>query len=140
MGSSSSGARRRRVALIADAIAETAARFESAVASSLGDVRAALGSLGYEVAVLEYAGDPASWLRALQDGDFSLVFTLCEGLGEQAAREPLPAAVVELLGLPLTGAGSFTLGLCLRKDLVNAHLRAHGVAVPDWAVARAGQP
>jgi len=140
MASPSSGARRGRVAVIADAVAETAARYESAVASSLGDVRAALVSLGFEAVVLEYAGDPASWLRALQDGDFCLVFNLCEGLGEQAAQEPLPAAAAELLGLPLTGARSFTLALCLRKDLVNAHLRAHRVPVPDWAVARAGQP
>ena len=38
----------------------------------------------------------------------------------------------------MTGARAFTLGLCFRKDLVNAHLRAHGIAVPDWAVARGG--
>src|SRR5439155_656651 len=29
---------------------------------------------------------------------------------------------------------------CLRKELVNAHLRAQGIAVPDWAVVRAGDP
>ena len=40
----------------------------------------------------------------------------------------------------MTGARAFTLGLCFRKDLVNAHLRARGIAVPDWAVARAGEP
>lgn len=141
MGSPSShGTRRRRVAVIADAIAETAERYESATASSLGDVRDALATLGYEPVVLEFEGDPASWLRALREGDFDLVFNLCEGLSGQGSEEHLPAAAVELLGLPMTGARAMTLGLCLRKDLVNAHLRALGIAVPDWAVARAGQP
>ena len=137
---SSPGARRRRVAVIADAVAETAERFESAAASSLGDVRAALAALGFEPVVLEFAGEPASWLAALREGGFDLVFNLCEGLGGQGSEEPLPAAAVELLGLPMTGARSFTLALCLRKDLVNAHLRTRGMAVPDWAVACAGQP
>jgi D-alanine-D-alanine ligase len=61
-------------------------------------------------------------------------FNLCEGLSGHARR------AVELLGLPLTGARAFTLGLCLRKDLVNGHLRARGITVPDWALAEAGQP
>jgi len=141
MGSPSShGARRRRVAVIADAIAETAERFESATASSLVDVRDALAGLGYEPVILEFDGDPASWLRALREGDFDLVFNLCEGLSGQGSEEHLPAAAVELLGLPMTGARALTLGLCLRKDLVNAHLRAQGIRVPDWALARAGEP
>ena len=141
MGSSSSeGARRRRVAVIADAIAETAERSESATASSLVDVRDALAGLGYESVVLEFEGEPASWLRALREGEFDLVFNLCEGLSGHGSEEHLPAAAVELLGLPMTGARALTLGLCLRKDLVNAHLRGQGIAVPDWAVARAGEP
>jgi D-alanine-D-alanine ligase len=141
MGSSSSpGARRRRVAVIADAVAETAERFESATPSSLVDVQEALRGLGFDPVVLEFAGEPASWLRALCDGGFDLVFNLCEGLSGQGSEEHLPAAAVELLGLPMTGARALTLGLCLRKDLVNARLRAQGIPVPDWTVARAGEP
>src|SRR6185436_5536069 len=141
MGSASSpGARRRRVAIIADAVAETQERFESATASSLVDVRAALAGRGFDPVVVEFAGEPGSWLRALREGDFDLVFNLCEGLSGQGSEEHLPAAAVELLGLPMTGAHALTLGLCLRKDLVNAHLRAQGIAVPDWTAARAGEP
>jgi len=128
------------VAIIADAVAETQERFESATASSLGDVRDALAGLGFEPVVVEFAGEPGSWLGALRDGDFDLVFNLCEGLSGQGSEEHLPAAAVELLGLPMTGARALTLGLCLRKDLVNAHLRAQGIAVPEWVVARAGKP
>jgi len=128
------------VAIIADAVAETQERFESATASSLGDVRDALAGQGFEPVVLEFAGEPGSWLSALREGDFDLVFNLCEGLSGHGSEEHLPAAAVELLGLPMTGARALTLGLCLRKELVNAHLRAQGVAVPDWAVAAAGEP
>jgi D-alanine-D-alanine ligase len=139
MGSPSSLARRKRVAVIADAIAETQEHFESATPGGLAAVRDALASLGYEPVVLEFAGDPSAFLGALRGGDFDVVFNLCEGLAGQGLDEPLPAAAVELLGLPLTGARAFTLGLCFRKDLVNAHLRAQGIAVPDWTVARAGE-
>jgi D-alanine-D-alanine ligase len=76
----------------------------------------------------------------MREGGFDVVFNLCEGLGGQGSEEALPASAVELLGLPMTGARAFTLGLCSRKDLVNAHLRAQGIAVPDWAVACRGAP
>jgi D-alanine-D-alanine ligase len=141
MGSSSSrGARRQRVAVIADAVAEMQEHLEASAPGGLGAVRDALLDLGREPVVLEFAGDPGAWLASLRDGGFDAVFNLCEGLGGQGSEEALPASAVELLGLPMTGARAFTLGLCYRKDLVNAHLRAQGIAVPDWAVAVGKQP
>ena len=141
MGSSSSrGARRQRVAVIADQIAETQEHLEAALPGGLAAVCEALAALGFEPLVVEFAGDPSSWLETIRGRGFDLVFNLCEGLAGQGADEALPASAVELLGLPMTGAHAFTLGLCFRKDLVNAHLRAHGIRVPDWTVARAGEP
>jgi D-alanine-D-alanine ligase len=141
MGSSSSlGARRQRVAVIADAVAEMQDHLEASLPGGLDAVRDALRDLGREAVVLEFAGEPGAWLASLRDGGFDVVFNLCEGLGGQGSEEALPASAVELLGLPMTGARAFTLGLCYRKDLVNAHLRAQGIAVPDWAVAVARQP
>ena len=140
MGSSSSpGARRQRVAVIADGVAEMQEHLESSAPGGLAAVCDALTGLGFDPVVVEYAGDPSSWLATLSEGGFDVVFNLCEGLGGQGAEEVLPAAAVELLGLPMTGARAFTLGLCYRKDLVNAHLRAQGISVPDWAVARVGE-
>jgi D-alanine-D-alanine ligase-like ATP-grasp enzyme len=103
-------------------------------------VREALRGLGFEPVLVEFDGDPAPWLAALHGGRFDVVFNLCEGLGGQGSEEHLAAAAVELLGLPLTGARALTLGLCCRKDLVNGVLRARGLPVPDWAVARAASP
>lgn len=136
----SAGARRRRVAVTFDAIPETADHFASAVAGAFDDVVEALRAVGFEPVVVAFTGDASSWLAGLQDGGFDLVFNLCEGLHGQGSEEHLAAGAVELLGLPVTGADAFTLALCLRKDVVNAHLRASGIGVPDWAVARAGEP
>ena len=137
---SSPGAPRGRVAVIVDAVAEAEERLASDEVSSRDDVRRALRELGFEPVVVEFTGDLAAWLAALRDGGFVAAFNLCEGLGGQAAGEPLAADAVERLGLPLTGARPFTLALCLRKDVVNGHLRALGLPVPEWAVAHPGVP
>jgi D-alanine-D-alanine ligase len=141
MGSPSSpGARRRRVAVAFDAVPDTTDNLASAVAGSFDDVVEALRAGGFDPVVVAFDGDASAWLAGLQEGGFDLVYNLCEGLHGQGTEELLAAAAVELIGLPVTGACAFTLGLCLRKDVVNAHLRARGIGVPDWKVARAGQP
>ena len=141
----SSKARRRargklRVAVITDALSEATAQ-SLGTPSAPGNpepVVAALRTLGYDAALVEFNGDAADWLMELATGRFQLVFNMCEGLSNQAAGEPVAAGLVELLGIPLTGATSDMLALCLRKDRANAVLRAHGVAVPEWIVARPG--
>lgn len=105
------------------------------VPSSLETVAQALEALGYEPVVVRFEGDPVAWLDELISGDLRLAFNLCEALSGQASQEHLPAAAVELLGIPMTGARSATLALCLQKDKTNAYLRARGIPVPDWLVA-----
>ncbi len=101
-----------------------------------GPVKMALRTLGYDPVSVEFNGDPVGWAAELATGGFQLVFNLCEGLNNQGAGEPVAAALVELLGIPLTGAPSEMLALCLRKDRANAVLRAYGIPVPDWMLAR----
>ena len=65
MGSSSSlGARRQRVAVIADAVAEMQEHLEASAPGGLDAVRDALQDLGREAVILEFAGDPAEIGRA----------------------------------------------------------------------------
>jgi D-alanine-D-alanine ligase len=133
---------RPRAAVITDALSEATAQ-ALGTPSAPGNpepVVAALRALGYDPVIVEFAGDPLPWLAQLARGRFRLVFNLCEGLSNQAAGEPVAAALVELLGLPLTGASADMLALCLRKDRANAVLRAHGIPVPEWAVVQAGRP
>jgi D-alanine-D-alanine ligase len=128
------------VALISDAQSEATAQ-AIGTPSAPGNpepVMASLRALGYEAVLVEFNGDVGAWLTELAAGRFQLVFNMCEGLNNLAAGEPVAAGLVELLGIPLTGASSEMLALCLRKDRANAVLRAHGVPVPDWIVARPG--
>jgi D-alanine-D-alanine ligase len=126
------------VAVITDAQSEATAQSMGTPSApgSPGPVKMALRTLGYDPVTVEFNGDPAGWVAELASGRFQLVFNLCEGLNNQAAGEPAAAALVELLGIPLTGAPSEMLALCLRKDRANAVLWAHGVPVPAWMLAR----
>ena len=131
---------RPRVAVLTDGAAE--ADFHQNhpdETGSLEAVCAALKVLGYEPVVVQFEGDPVAWLEELIDGQFRLAFNLCEGLSGHASQEHLPAAAVEMLGLPLTGAGSLTLSLCLRKDKTSAFLAQNGVRVPAGTVVRADE-
>jgi D-alanine-D-alanine ligase len=130
------------VAVITDALSEATAQAlgTPSAPGSPEPVVAALETLGYDPVLVEFNGDPSEWLAELATGRFQLVFNLCEGLSNQAAGEPVAAALVELLGIPLTGASSDMLALCLRKDRANAILRAHGIPVPEWILVRPGIP
>ncbi len=133
---------RPRVAVLTDSVAEADFRAQNPPGEP-GNVEAvggALWDLGYDPVLVEFDGDPTAWLDELTGGNFRLAFNLCEGLSGHAAHEHLPAATVELLGLPLTGARSLALSLCLRKDKTNAFLRENGIPVPDGIVVRKDEP
>jgi len=134
--------RRPRVAVITDAQSEATAQSMGTPAApgGPGPVTDALRALGWVPEVVEFDGDATAWAARLANGRFQLVFNLCEGLNNQGAGEPVAAGLVEILGIPLTGAPSEALALCLRKDRTNAVLRAHGVSVPDWLLVRPGKP
>jgi D-alanine-D-alanine ligase len=130
------------VAVITDAQSEATAQSMGTPTApgGPGPVMDALRALGWVPVPVEFGGDPTAWTAQLAGGRFQLVFNLCEGLNNQGAGEPVAAGLVEVLGIPLTGAPSDTLALCLRKDRTNAVLRAQGISVPDWLLARPDEP
>jgi D-alanine-D-alanine ligase len=103
-------------------------------------------ALGVRDALIEYGF--ASELIGVQGADLvgvavevkarqpDLVFNLCESLAGDVQNEPIVPAVLELLGLPYTGAGPLTLGLCLHKPRAKEVLAAHGVPSPAYRVVR----
>lgn len=122
-----------RVALLFDALDEGP---DGHIADEhLEAIRHALQSVRYEPVTVEYTGNPAVLLETLLAGRFDLVFNLCEGLSGHADCEHLPAAAIELLGIPMTGARALTLGLCVNKQRTNCLLDGAGIAVPEWTVA-----
>jgi D-alanine-D-alanine ligase len=106
---------------------------ERGVLETVDAVTAALERAGHDalrVPVSPCAGD---WIGPLLTRRPDVAFNLCEGVGGSSAHEPNVAAVIELLGLPMTGCGAATLSLGRHKDRVNAVLDAAAVPVPRWA-------
>ena len=78
------------------------------------------------------------WIDRMRRGRFDVAFNMCEGIDGVAELEPPVIAVMELLGIPFTGASSYTTSICLRKHVVNALLASNALPVPPWLTVRRG--
>lgn len=106
-----------------------------APASTVEAAQLALRDLGHAPVRIHVTGALDEWSGRLAEAGAELVFNLCTG---DAA--PHITAIVEMLGLPLTGSGAETLFLTRRRDRVSAVLRAMSLEVSAWRplVASAG--
>ena len=59
------------------------------------------------------------WVERVRRAKVDLVFNLCEGIDGHAQLEPAVISALELIGVPYTGASSWTTAICLRKHAVN---------------------
>jgi len=78
------------------------------------------------------------WVERVRRAKVDLVFNLCEGIDGHAQLEPAVVSALELIGVPYTGASSWTTALCLRKHAVNAALHHAGLPIPRFGVVRPG--
>ena len=101
-------------------------------------VEEALASDGHQVSRLAVNTD-ARWIERVRKHKPDLAFNLCEGVDGLGVFEPPVIGVLELLGIPYTGASSWTTAICLRKHAVNAILAGAGLPVPRCGVARPGE-
>ncbi len=108
---------------------------ELGVLDALQAVSGALAELGHRPIPVAVTASLTGWVSTLAVSGAELVFNLCEGVGGNSALEVHAAAVVELMGLPMTGNRAETLALARRKDRVNALLAEAGVPVPAWTRA-----
>lgn len=113
---------------------------ERGVLEAVYAVERALETLGHRATRVPVGARPHDWLTQLERHAPHVAFNLCEGVAGSSAHEPRVAALIELLGIPLTGSDSETLALARRKDRVNALLGAADVAVPRWTVHHPGGP
>jgi len=97
-------------------------------------VDAALRELGHESARLAIAGDLEPELRALTDAKPDVVFNLVESVNDDPRLYPNAAGMLELLGVPFTGSGSFAMVATTDKALTKLALRGAGLPTPDWVV------
>ena len=109
-----------------------------AILETVEAVEAALAADGHEPARLPVNPD-GRWIERVRRHKPDLVFNMCEGIDGLGTFEPPVIGVLELLGIPYTGATSWTTAICLRKHAVNALLAGAGLPVPRCGVARPGE-
>ena len=102
-------------------------------------IERALRGLGHEV---ERLGWGPSMLAALEgraaerrvDG----VFNFAEGVGGRGRESQIPA-VLEVLGIPNTGSGPFSLALALDKGVAKIFAAAHGIRTAPFQIVAADE-
>ncbi len=126
-----------KIALLFDGLSALGKTPEIQLLDAIEAVETALQDWATEVVRVPVSND-GRWVERLRRGKFDLVFNLCEGIDGEAVHEARVIAVLELLGVPFTGSGSWTTALTLRKNVVNGVLDRAGLPVPRWAHIRRG--
>jgi D-alanine-D-alanine ligase len=98
------------------------------------DVIRALTRLGHRVSAFGVYDDVAPLVAQVARAKPDVIFNLCETFRADRAHEPNLPAVLELLGVPYTGARSEALALCKDKGLTKKVVSFHDVRVPRFAV------
>ncbi|ADJ26296.1 D-alanine--D-alanine ligase [Dehalogenimonas lykanthroporepellens BL-DC-9] len=79
-------------------------------------------------------GGGREFLRQVLDNPVDFVFNIAEGRGTGRAREAQIPAVLEMLGIPYSGADPQTLSMALDKPLTKRLADFAGVSTPAWLV------
>ncbi len=103
---------------------------EVGVDAEMDAVRNACAELGYSSKTVHICA-PLELLDVVRADPPDFIFNLCEGLSGDSAYEMNLAALLELIGIPFTGASSLLLGLARNKVLAKRVMRAAGVSVPE---------
>jgi len=116
-----------------DPAAGVASADASSVAASAQAIHAALAASGYTAELATLRGlEVLEVLASLRARRPDLVFNLCESLAGDARNEPTLAGLLDLHGLPYTGADLLGLASCLHKQRAKEILTARGVATPPY--------
>lgn len=94
----------------------------------------AIAALGHRASLLRVDEGVRPFVEAIERLRPDVVFNLCEGFRESSAGEFGIAALLDLLGLPYTGAGSLALAIALNKPLAKALFIARGIPTPRFIV------
>ncbi len=74
--------------------------------------------------------------RILKNSKVDLVFNIAEGTIGMEDREAIIPAICTAQGLKFIGTGILGSAICLEKSMANSVLKANGIPVPDWVVAK----
>jgi len=104
------------------------------------DVIEALKRLGHQVDTLAVYDDALVAVQRARDCAPDVVFNLCESFFNERSHESNIPALLELLRIPYTGAGTEALLLCKDKELAKTVLAYHRIRVPHCVVSRKRAP
>jgi D-alanine-D-alanine ligase len=104
------------------------------------DVRNTLIKLGHEVIPLGIHDDIEPFLKIVKDQKPDLVFNMSEAFSGKRNFEPNLTALMELVGVPFTGAGPMSLQICKDKGLTKSILGYHEISTPKFLVAKKSRP
>jgi D-alanine-D-alanine ligase len=96
------------------------------------NVIGALRNLGYEVSILGAISDIGTIVKTLTKQKLDLVFNLTESFEGDRRMDKNIAALLEMIGVPFTGAGTTGLILCRDKRLCKELLSLHKIRVPRF--------
>ena len=99
----------------------------------LGQIEAALGTLGHDVARVSVVPDVQAVTAALKAADPALVFNLAESFDGKSALESNVAALLNLLGLRYTGSSPAGLLMAGDKSLTKQVLGFQKIPTPQFA-------
>jgi D-alanine-D-alanine ligase len=124
-----------RIVLLHEALALDARADERDALVQLEMIRAELGAAGYETEALPIDLDLAEARRRLLALRPDLVFNLVESLGGSGRLAHLAPALVESLGLPVTGAPAIAVLETTDKLLAKRRMLGAGLPTPAWLEA-----
>ena len=104
------------------------------------DVARALLSKGHEVRLLGFRDNLDQLLAGLRAEPVDVVFNLVERFRGQSGLDYTVAALLEMLGLPYTGASSEGLMLARDKALTKKVFAYQGIRIPHFMVCRQKTP
>lgn len=104
------------------------------------EVARVLMERGYEVRLLGFRRDLDQLLVGLRAQPFDVVFNLTERFGDLSTLDYTVAGVLEMLGIPYTGAGPTGLILARHKALTKMVLNHHEVRTPRFIEIEEGKP
>lgn len=104
------------------------------------DVARALIARGHEVRCLGFRDDINQLVAGLRAQPCDVVFNLAERFRGKSALDYTVVSVLDMLGLPFTGASSEGLILARDKALTKKVLAYHGILIPHFMVCPIGQP
>jgi len=92
-------------------------------------ISSAIVGLGHSVIKL---GGGREFLTRVLECEVDLVFNIAEGLGNYRSREAQVPSVLEMLGIPYSGADPQCLAVCLDKPLTKKLVQLAGIPTPAW--------